>query len=95
MTVDPINELYFFLGANRAHNRITFVDSTQKDKIIEIDGQKGIIMPDGSFKVDARDFAYKRDEVIIHPTMKLMLQYKMLEDMLELTKEDKITRTIK
>lgn len=98
MTVDPINELYFFLGSNRAHNRVTGVDSEQKDKIVEVDGQKGIIMPDGSFKIDARDFAYKRDEVIVHPTMKLMLQYKMLEDMLNLSKqkdnEDKVIRKV-
>ena len=87
LTVDPINELYFFLGANRAHNRVTFVDASQQDKIIDIDGQKGIILPDGSFKIDARDFAYKRDTVIIHPAMKLLLQYQMLEDMLELSKE--------
>lgn len=98
MTVDPINELYFFLGSNRAHNRITFVDPSQSDKLIEINGQKGIIMTDGSFKIDARDFAYKRDDVIVHPTMKLMLQYKMLEDMLSLTKEkdskDEVTRKV-
>lgn len=95
MTVDPINELYFFLGANRAHNRLTFVDKEQESKLITIDSQKGIIMPDGSFKIDARDFAYKRDEVIVHPTMKLLLQYKMLEDMLKLTKENKVTRTVR
>lgn len=98
MTVDPINELYFFLGANRAHNRVTSVDDSQEDKVIKIDGQKGIIMPDGSFKIDARDFAYKRDEVIVHPTMKLMLQYKMLEDMLKLTKvndkQDEVVRKV-
>ena len=97
MTVDPINELYFFLGSNRAHNRLTFVDSSQKDKIIDVNGQKGIIMPDGSFKIDARDFAYKRDEVIVHPTMKLLLQYKMLEDILDLSKEKKenVTRVVR
>lgn len=98
MTVDPINDLYFFLGANRAHNRLTFVDPSQKERLVEINGQKGIIMPDGSFKVDARDFAYKRDEVIVHPTMKLLLQYKMLEDMLGLSKnkdsKDEVTRNI-
>lgn len=84
ITADPINELYLFLGSNRAHNRITFVDETQKEKLVNIDGRNGIIMHDGSFKIDARDFAYKRDEIIIHPIMKLLLQYKMLEDIFNL-----------
>ena len=95
MTVDPLNELYFFLGSNRAHNRVTSVDKSQSDRIITINGQKGIIMPDGSFKIDARDFAYRRDDVIVHPVMQLLLQYKMLEDFFNYTKNEKKTISVK
>ena len=95
MTVDPLNELYFFLGSNRAHNRITGVDKSQNSRIITIDGQKGLIMPDGSFKIDARDFAYKRDDVIVHPVMKLLLQYEMLEYIFKYYETAKKTRNVK
>ena len=80
MTVDPLNELYFFLGSNRVHNRLISIPSEYKEKIQTIDGVSGIYDNDKRFIVDARDFAYKRDDVIIHPIMRLLMQYKMLED---------------
>ena len=97
MTVDPLNELYFFLGSNRAHNRVTFVSNNQKDKIITNSKKQGIIMPDGTFKTISKDFAMERGEVIERPIFRLLLQYKMLEDMFSL-KNDKIeknTRVVK
>ena len=80
MTVDPLNELYFFLGSNRVHNRLISIPSEYKEKIQTIDGVSGIYDNDKRFIVDAKDFAYKRDDVIIHPIMRLLMQYKMLED---------------
>lgn len=81
ITVDPINNLFLFLAGNRSHNRMTFIDSTQKEKvIIDEKGKKTIVLPDGSVKIDATRFAWDRDEVAVHPALKLAIQYKMVED---------------
>lgn len=81
LTVDPINELYFFMAANRSHNRMTFIDPAQRDKIeVNENGKKTILLPNGDVKIDATRFAWDRDAAIVHPALKLTIQYKMLED---------------
>ncbi len=81
LTVDPINELYFFMAANRSHNRMTFIDPAQRDKVeVNENGKKTILLPNGDVKIDATRFAWDRDAAIVHPTLKLTIQYKMLED---------------
>lgn len=81
LTVDPVNQIYLFLGANRSHNRMTFIDPIHKDKIkIDEFGKKTIMLPNGKNLIDATRFAWDRDYLIIHPTLKLSIQYKMLED---------------
>ena len=93
LTVDPINELYFFLGSNRSHNRMTFIDPVYRDKIeINEKGKKTILLPDGSRKIDASQFAFERDEVIVHPALKLAIQYKILEDICPCEKREKIIK---
>lgn len=88
MTVDPINQLYFFMASNRSHNRMTFIDAAQKDKVqIDENGKKTIILPNGDVKIDATRFAWDRDEVVVHPALKLSIQYKMLEDIYSLMNE--------
>lgn len=99
LTVDPINELYFFMAANRSHNRMTLIDSTWRDKVnIEENGKKTIVLPNGDVKIDATRFAWDRDEVVVHPTLKLSIQYKMLEDifilMNEKVEQNEKTKTI-
>lgn len=99
MTVDPINQLYFFMASNRSHNRMTFIDAVQKDKVkVDQNGRKTIILPNGDIKIDATRFAWDRDSVVVHPALKLSIQYKMLEDIYKLMKEkvevDERTRTI-
>lgn len=85
LTVDPINELYFFMAANRSHNRMTFIDPSQRDKIeINENGKKTILLPNGDIKIDATRFAWDRDAAIVHPVLKLTIQYKMLEDIYSL-----------
>lgn len=85
LTVDPINELYFFMAANRSHNRMTFIDPAQRDKVeIDENGKKTILLPNGDIKIDATRFAWDRDAAIVHPTLKLTIQYKMLEDVYSL-----------
>lgn len=81
LTVDPINELYFFMAANRSHNRMTFIDPAQRDKVEgNENGKKTILLPNGDVKIDATRFAWDRDAAIVHPALKLTIQYKMLED---------------
>ena len=81
-TIDPINNLFLFMSGNRSHNRMTFIDSSQKDKVmVDEKGKKTLILPDGTIKIDATRFAWDRDEVVVHPALKLALQYKMVEDL--------------
>ena len=81
LTVDPINQLYFFMAGNRSHNRMTFIDTAQKENVKTNEyGKKTIILPNGEVKIDATRFAWDRDEVVVHPALKLSIQYKMLED---------------
>jgi len=88
LTVDPMNELYFFMAANRSHNRMTFIDPAQREKVkCDELGRKTIVLPDGSIKIDATRFAWERDEVVVQPALKLTIQYKMLEDLKKLENE--------
>ena len=85
LTVDPINELYFFMAANRSHNRMTFIDPAQRDKVeINEYGKRTILLPNGDVKIDATRFAWDRDAAVVHPALKLTIQYKMLEDIYSL-----------
>ncbi|MEG0025907.1 MAG: serine hydrolase domain-containing protein [Bacilli bacterium] len=88
LTIDPANELYFFMGANRSHNRMTFIDSEQKHQIkTGKDGENMLVLPDGNVKIDATKFAWERDDVVVYPALKLAIQYKMLEDIYGIEKE--------
>ena len=88
LTVDPINQLYFFMAANRSHNRMTFIDAAQRDKVqTDENGKKTILLPNGEVKIDATRFAWDRDEVVVHPALKLSIQYKMLEDIYKMMDE--------
>lgn len=97
-TVDPINQLYFFLESNRSHNRVTSIAREQESNII-FDGnkRKTIVIPNGDIKVDTRNFASARDEVV-HTAIKLAIQYKTLEYFLnynnEIDVEEKKVRKI-
>ncbi len=88
ITVDPINNLFLFMSGNRSHNRMTFIDPTQREKVtVDEKGKKEIVLPDGSVKIDATRFAWDRDEVAVHPALKLAIQYKMVEDLYTLMNE--------
>lgn len=91
LTVDPINELYFFMASNRSHNRMTFIDPVQQDKIeIDNNGKRTILLSNGERKIDASRFTWDRDATIVHPTLKLTIQYKMLEDIYSLINNVKL-----
>ena len=83
LTVDPIHNINFFMGANRSHNRMTIIDPTHQDKIKTDEfGKRTIILPDSRELIDASKFAMTRDEAIVHPCIELALQYKILEDII-------------
>lgn len=100
LTIDPLNEINFFMGANRSHNRLTILDPIHKDKLKKDKyEQKTIILPDGREIIDASSFAFDkpdskgRDGAIVHPCLELALQYKILEDIIgqnNLTEKKKI-----
>lgn len=98
-TVDPVNELFFFMGANRVHNRLVDLPKEREDEIITLENGKRILkLPNGEYITDASRFAWDRDDEIVHPSLKLAIQYKMLEDFYKLTNEkinhQENTRTI-
>ena len=88
LTVDPINQLYLFLGSNRTHNRVSYVDPAQRPNVKWDENGKGsIILPNGKQKTTSYKYAWDRDEAVIHPALKLSIQYKMLEDIYTLMNE--------
>lgn len=91
LTVDPINKLYFFMAGNRSHNRMTFIDPVQREKVrVDENGKKTIVLPNGEVKIDATRFAWERDSEVVHPSIKLAIQYKMLEDIYKKFTDEKI-----
>lgn len=93
LTVDPFNHITTFLGGNKAHNRITQVAQTQRH-LIQTDkyGKRFIILPNGQMKIVSQNYAWDKDSAVLHPFLELMLQYKMLEDFLNLPEKEKKKR---
>lgn len=89
LTIDPINELFFFMASNRTHNRVSRVLSSEyrDNAIVDSNGKKAIILPNGEIKIDSSRFAWDRDEFVVHPALKLSIQYKFLEDIYILMNE--------
>ena len=88
LTVDPLNEIFLYMSGNRSHNRMTFIDQAQKDKVVTDEyGKKTIILPNGQEMIDATRFAWDRDK-LIHQALRLAIQYKMLEDFYSMYKEE-------
>ena len=80
-TVDPVTGVYLFLGSNRTHDRVTFVDPSAKTLAYQsLMGRNMLVVPNEGIKVDTRRFAFERDDAIIIPLIRLSMQYKMLED---------------
>lgn len=86
-TVDPLNEIYFFLGTNRVHNRLTYLDKEKQEEINGCLNGRKFINIGGQEIIDSRNFAYMRDPYIVRIVLSLALKYKMLEDFYKLTNE--------
>lgn len=81
LTVDPDNEIFYSLLSNRSYNRMTFIDDTKRDLIKEDEmGKKTILLPNGVNMIDASKYAWDRDAVLVHPVIKLAMQYRFLEE---------------
>ena len=96
LTVDPLNEVFLYMAGNRSHNRMTYIDPAQRDKIQEDEnGKKTILLPNGKKMVDATRYAWDRCYDLQFPASNLVLQYKMLEDLYQLMNEkiEKETKT--
>lgn len=89
ITVDPINKVYLSFGSNKTHNRLSFIAAEQSKLITkDADGRGRVFLPSGREIVDSRDFVWHKDEFFVRPLTELALQYKMLEDLQNLGKEN-------
>lgn len=98
-TVDPVNKIYYSLLSNRSNNRMTYIDDSEKDLVMTNEkGMKSITLPNGKTMVDATRYAWDRDRALVHPVIKLAIQYGFLDEIYEREKENivqprKIRRT--
>ncbi len=87
-SVDPINNLFLFMGGSKSHNRMVFIDPTQEDKVkVDDKGKRTIVLPNGEEKIISERFAWDKSEAVIYPISKLALQYKMVDDIYKLMNE--------
>lgn len=81
ITVDPDNEIFYSLLSNRSHNRMTYIDKEKRELIKSYpNGKKTITLPNGEEIIDASRYAWDRDEVLVHPVIKLSIWYRFLEE---------------
>ena len=85
-TLDPLNNVFFFMGANRTHNRAVLLG---KDARINLENENKIYydekgaeiirVDDNNQIINAVKFAWDRDEAVVHIALKLALAYGLLE----------------
>ena len=95
LCVDPINKISTFIGGNRLHNRIHSVSGFQTENIIKHDnGLREYLSPlTGEKKIYSKTYS-KDCAQISKLTMKLALQYRLLEQVLNQKEEIKLVRHI-
>ena len=84
------------MGSNSSHKRVTYFYQTIRPTVEVDEGDKKmIILPNGERKIDASKFAWSKDSVKI-PASMLVLQYKMLDDILGYSRdrETSVTRNV-
>ncbi len=79
LTIDSANQVFLFMASNRCHNRVTNVTG---ENICMKDGYVDWI--DGNKYLYNKEYAYERDKYIVRPAIKLALQYRFLECLLEI-----------
>lgn len=95
LCVDPLNEISAFVGANRLHNRIYAVSAAQsKNIIINPNGLREYVSPlTKERKVYSKTYS-SDSAVITQAAMKLALQYRLLEQVLQQKEELKLVKHI-
>ena len=84
VTIDPVNNIFYTLLSNRSYDRMTFIDASKKELVKTDDlGKKSIILPNGKEMVDATRYAWDRDASLVHPAIKLAIQYRFLEEIVK------------
>lgn len=95
VTIDPINNIFYTLLSNRSYGRMTFIDADKKDLVKTDDfGKKSIILPNGKEMIDATRYAWDRDAALVHPAIKLAIQYRFLEEIVK-NYGEKLENTVK
>lgn len=94
LVIDPINQISVFIGANRLHNRIYQIHSSQLDKItVDEHNKKTFILPDGTEKIISSNFTREK-EVMVRLAIDLTLQYQLLERIYPQEKEMHLVREL-
>lgn len=86
--IDPLNKTSIFIGANKANARLTQVALNQKDLLrVNSNGLSGINIDNNYFMVNSNRYAWIKDDLLVRPCTKLLLQYRMLEDFYKLNND--------
>ena len=88
--IDPLNGTSLFIGANKANARLTQIAPKYKDLLsTREDGITGIKiknLDDDYFMVNSSRYAWVKDDLLVRPCTKLLIQYRMLEDFYNIDK---------
>lgn len=82
MMIDVGNGLYSVLLSNRCHNRVTNIVPASDEVIYLADNgqdQSHILWNDGNKYVYSKNYAFDRDEYIVKPMTKLLMEYAIIE----------------
>lgn len=56
ITVDPINQVYSFIGGNKCHNKITYIHPTRMQEIITENNKKRMLLMEISLLIPLNIF---------------------------------------
>ncbi|WP_162607031.1 serine hydrolase domain-containing protein [Thomasclavelia spiroformis] len=74
LTIDPVNNIYIFMAANRCHNRVTqIIPKADSNKYIKMMNGSKTIQHQGITYIYTKDFVYARDENVIDPIVEYLL----------------------
>jgi CubicO group peptidase (beta-lactamase class C family) len=81
LTIDNTNQVFIFMASNRCHNRVTSIIGEDCQNACGKDGY--VEWNDGNKYLYNKDYVYERDPYVIEPAIKLALQYRFLECLIE------------
>lgn len=85
----PEDNVFLFIGSNKAHNRVTHVDKHYADLIkTDEEGVRTIEIPDGREIIVSNDFGIERD-ALMKAIYQLVMQYNFIDEMYQNTDSNK------